>query len=242
VWRISEKTFPPRKSFANSLPRSALKEKATGTQTVKFNPFFPADIETSEWSGSPSKQRTVSLTLTLTHPMGPKNSQCTETQSMPAGKSRPGEVYVVDIETANAGIPYADSFCVMLHFCLHKVDQRKTHLTVYGGIKYKKSVWGLVKSESRGEANKLEGLFFLTDFIEKNTYQGLAEFYQSLAKALDEECDSGRDNSSAAGAGDAGANRKGEARDISIPLRSCYCQIRFRFVLIALLKRQLMMK
>lgn len=81
--------------------------------------------------------------------------------------STPGCLYSVNVETSNAGIPYADSFSVSIHFCLHKVSENQSTISVYGQLKYKKSVWGLVKG-----------------MIEKNCWQGLEEFYSALTKAL----------------------------------------------------------
>lgn len=87
----------------------------------------------------------------------------------------------------NAGIPYADSFMVILHYCLMRwvlffvshnfclktsfrtVDDH-TMLSVHANIKYKKSIWGMVKG-----------------FIEKNTWNGLDEFYSSLLRSLQSE-------------------------------------------------------
>ena len=36
--------------------------------------------------------------------------------------SKPGELYSIDINNVNAGIPYADSFSVLVHYCLVKYD------------------------------------------------------------------------------------------------------------------------
>ena len=79
-------------------------------------------------------------------------------------ESQPGRIYFVDVDTVNAGIPYADSFCVELSYCISKYNsctkpikphnwRSKTNfvhgseLTVFASIKYKKTVWGLVKSK-----------------------------------------------------------------------------------------------
>ena len=134
-----------------------------------------------------SKTRDVSFTLSLTHPMGPKHSRVTETQQLRC-ESEAGQMYFIDVDTANAGIPYADSFYVELSYCLSKCDQYHgvqhntstenqdyqygSRLTVFAAIKYKKTVWGLVKT-----------------FIEKNTWAGLEEFFLNLAQALHNECE-----------------------------------------------------
>ncbi|XP_065170419.1 protein Aster-B isoform X2 [Atheta coriaria] len=113
-----------------------------------------------------TKSRVMSLTLALNQPVGPKTAQVTETQVMiPCSKA--GRLYSIDAETVNAGVPYADSFCVLVHYCIHRVSENQTSIAVYGQIKYKKSVWGLVKG-----------------MIEKNCWSGLEDFYACLSKAL----------------------------------------------------------
>ena len=81
--------------------------------------------------------------------------------------SSPGKIYVIDVEAHQAGIPYADSFFIFNHFCLVRMSDSESRLSVYSQIKYKKSVWGLVKT-----------------FIEKNTWAGMEDFYQSMSKSL----------------------------------------------------------
>ena len=66
---------------------------------------------------------------------------------MNTAETVPGSIYLVDQETHNTGIPYAESFYVGVHFCIAKVAKNSTRLAVYGAVKYKKTVWGLVKSE-----------------------------------------------------------------------------------------------
>lgn len=65
------------------------------------------------------------------------------------------------------GIPYADSFYVLCHYCMKKTVDDSTVMSVHAQIKYKKSVWGVIKG-----------------FIEKNTWLGLEDFYEALSKAL----------------------------------------------------------
>lgn len=65
------------------------------------------------------------------------------------------------------GIPYADSFEVLLHYCMKRTVDDSTVMSVHAHIKYKKSVWGVIKG-----------------FIEKNTWLGLEDFYESLSQAL----------------------------------------------------------
>ena len=73
-------------------------------------------------------------------------------------------MYFIDVDTVNAGIPYADSFYVDLSYCISKYigeeinphcsigplkqkNKDGARLTVFAAIKYKKTVWGLVKSK-----------------------------------------------------------------------------------------------
>ena len=64
------------------------------------------------------------------------------------GDSCPGQIYLVNVETVNSGIPYAESFYVTSNFCLSRVGDKESNLCVVSAIKYKKAVWGLVKSKS----------------------------------------------------------------------------------------------
>jgi len=127
------------------------------------------DLTQTAWSHNPmdnTKTRIVNLTVALSQAVGPKTSQVTETQVMlPCSKA--GSLYAIDLESINAGIPYADSFSLLSHYCIQKISETQTSLVVYAQIKYRKSVWGLVKG-----------------FIEKNCWQGMEDFYKSLSKAL----------------------------------------------------------
>ena len=134
------------------------------------------DMNQSPWTprseNEAEKVREVSFTLSLTHPMGPKHSQVIETQVNIEAKnnlgkvsnavqnitfyaffqlmhqdSQPGRQYIIDIEVQNNGIPYADSFYVTVHFYLSRVSDTESRLSVIGNIKYRKTVWGLVKSK-----------------------------------------------------------------------------------------------
>ncbi|XP_031334333.1 protein Aster-B-like isoform X3 [Photinus pyralis] len=127
------------------------------------------DLTQTAWTQNPTdntKSRTVNLTAALNQSVGPKTCQVTETQVMlPCSKA--GTLYAIDIESVNGGIPYADTFSVSIHYCLKRVSESQTSLLVCAQIKYKKTVWGLVKG-----------------FIEKNCWQGLEDYFKSLSKAL----------------------------------------------------------
>ncbi|XP_049820318.1 protein Aster-B-like isoform X3 [Aethina tumida] len=132
------------------------------------------DLTQTPWTHNPvdnSKSRVVCQTIALSHAMGPKSAQVTETQVMlPCSKA--GQLYAIDIETVNAGVPYADSFVVLVHYCLEKISDTQSSMSVYAQIKYKKSVWGLVKT-----------------MIEKNCWSGLVDFFGALVKALRSEAE-----------------------------------------------------
>ncbi|XP_063225592.1 protein Aster-B-like isoform X2 [Bacillus rossius redtenbacheri] len=133
-----------------------------------------SDINMSPWQPNPEtglKQRVVSLTMPLNQSVGPKSTSVCETQVM-LQCSKPGQLYAIDCESVNSGIPYADSFYLCTHYCLTKTAENECSFAVYCQIKYKKTVWGIVKS-----------------FIEKNTWSALEEFYTSLFSALQLECD-----------------------------------------------------
>ncbi|XP_022906025.1 protein Aster-B isoform X2 [Onthophagus taurus] len=140
----------------------------------KFFLDFHASRKTSDftqtaWSHNPNnnmKTRTINLTIPLTQAIGPKSAQVTETQVM-LTCSKPGYLYAIDVDIVNGGIPYADSFYCFVHYCLHKISDTQSSMAVYAQIKYKKNVWGLVKG-----------------MIEKNSWQGVEDFFSALAKAL----------------------------------------------------------
>ncbi|XP_040575774.1 protein Aster-B isoform X3 [Lepeophtheirus salmonis] len=141
-----------------------------------------SDIVLSPWSqkeDSEDKVRVTNFTISVTHPMGPKSSQVTETQVMKS-ESRPGYYYMIDVDTVNRGIPYADSFYVTSFFCLSRISDNESRVTIKSTINFKKTVWGILKS-----------------FIEKNALTGLEEFYGSLIRTLHAESEVRRSLSSA---------------------------------------------
>ncbi|XP_059490629.1 protein Aster-B-like isoform X2 [Neocloeon triangulifer] len=132
------------------------------------------DIQATSWTPDKStgiKRRQVTMTISINNSVGPKTAQVTEDQVM-SPVSSPGKIYVIDVEANQAGIPYADSFYIINHFCLVKISDTECRLTVNSHLKYRKSVWGLVKT-----------------FIEKNSWSGLEDFYKALSKALSAEAE-----------------------------------------------------
>ncbi|XP_076246608.1 protein Aster-B isoform X1 [Calliopsis andreniformis] len=132
------------------------------------------DLVQSAWMQNEQtgqKIRNLSFTIALSQAIGPRTSHITETQIM-LPCSKPGHLYSIDVESVNAGIPYADSFSVLIHYCLSSISENESNITIYAQIKYKKNVWGLVKG-----------------VIEKNCWSGIEEYFTNLIKALTIECE-----------------------------------------------------
>ncbi|XP_076756914.1 protein Aster-B [Xylocopa sonorina] len=132
------------------------------------------DLVQSAWTQNEQtgqKVRNLSFTIALSQAIGPRTCNISETQIM-LPCSRPGHLYSIDVESVNAGIPYADSFSVLIHYCISSISEGETNIAIYAQIKYKKNVWGFVKS-----------------VIEKNCWAGIDEYFTSLMKALTIECE-----------------------------------------------------
>lgn len=132
------------------------------------------DLIQSSWIKDPEtgvKTRNITMTVSLTQPVGPKTSKVTERQVMLACSS-PGSKYCIDIETLNSGIPYADSFSVETHFCMTSLDDEQTNIKINSNINFKKHVWAMMKS-----------------LILKNCWNGLEDFYGNLIDAVAVECE-----------------------------------------------------
>ena len=78
-------------------------------------------------------------------------------------ESRPGQFYLIDTECVNGGIPYGENFYVINRFCITRVSSGKCRLRITSQIKYRKNVWGIVKS-----------------FIEKNASTGIIDTFTVL--------------------------------------------------------------
>ncbi|CAJ0578222.1 unnamed protein product, partial [Mesorhabditis spiculigera] len=123
----------------------------------------------SDWMADKEngRQRTVTYTVALNHAMAPKSCTVTETQVCAHLAS---DGFVVRKESHNAGVPYADSFAVLVTYCVTKVSPTTSRFRIHGGIDYRKSIWGMIKT-----------------MIDKNTNQGLDDHYAAMEHALDEE-------------------------------------------------------
>ncbi|CAG0899981.1 unnamed protein product [Darwinula stevensoni] len=127
------------------------------------------DVNLGEWTedeNTSEKTRSLSCQVQLNNPLGPKTALSKQNQVLDKA-SRPGYLYAVDCEVNTHGIPYGDSFFVHLHFCITRISASQSSLLLFGQVKYRKSIWGLIKN-----------------FIEKNTYAGMEEHYAQLASEL----------------------------------------------------------
>lgn len=129
-----------------------------------------SDYIQAAWQHDPQsglKCRQISYTIGLASgPIGPKEVYVTETQIMNKC-SKPGVLYSIDATSENAGIPYAEYFSVFAHYCLTKLSESSTLLVMHSSIKYKKSVWTVVRG-----------------FLEKNALGGVEQFARLLESRL----------------------------------------------------------
>ncbi|CAL1537178.1 unnamed protein product [Lymnaea stagnalis] len=147
------------------------------------SPFFRSfvcsrktfDLNLPNWEEEPdengNKVRNISYTLTLNNSIGPKTSPSTERQIC-YNMSKAGRIYHVDCECCNGGIPYADSFYVLLRYCLTRVSPIKCRVVVTGELKYKKHVMGMFKG-----------------MIEKSAVNGLTDYCRQLSVHLRREAE-----------------------------------------------------
>lgn len=54
---------------------------------------------------------------------------------------------MIESESANAGIPYADAFSVKCHYCLSKLSPTEANIIVISKIYYKKSIWAAKRKQ-----------------------------------------------------------------------------------------------
>ncbi|XP_029636054.1 protein Aster-B isoform X4 [Octopus sinensis] len=116
-----------------------------------------------------NRQRTITYTLTLGASLGPKNSTATENQVC-YKQSQPGMLYVIDTSTTMASVPYTESFYVEHRYCITRASYTKCRLKVTSDVRYRKTLWGIVKN-----------------IIEKNAAHGCSEYFHSLACELQAE-------------------------------------------------------
>lgn len=132
-----------------------------------------SDVTVTPWTDDPDENigrvREVRYTIPLNAPFGPKTSNTIE-KHMCYKQSQTGIMYLIDAECTPLGIPYADAFYVMNRYCLTRVSKESCRLRVTSEVKYRKSVWGVVKS-----------------MIERNSMQGVMDYFQCLGIHLRRE-------------------------------------------------------
>ncbi|KAK6050797.1 hypothetical protein COOONC_11700 [Cooperia oncophora] len=116
------------------------------------------------------RSRTCTYTMALNHAMAPKSCVVTEKQII-SHFGRHGDGFIVNKETQNSGVPYANDFTIQCIYCVSKISDHEARIKVHGGIVYKKNIWSVVRG-----------------YIEKSTYQGLDDHYSALEKMLRDEC------------------------------------------------------
>ena len=80
--------------------------------------------------------------------IGPKTVQVKEIQKMKA-ESVANQIYIIEIEIENRGVPYAESFTVFTHICLAKVNEASSRMIVKTDMVFKNEVWGFIKEKIR---------------------------------------------------------------------------------------------
>ncbi|KJH48013.1 hypothetical protein DICVIV_05905 [Dictyocaulus viviparus] len=135
---------------------------------VLKNSGYVASAWTTDKDGV--RSRTCTYTMALNHAMAPKSCVVTEKQVI-SHFGRNGDGFIVNKETQNSGIPYANDFTIQCTYCISKISDNEARIKVHGGIIYKKSIWSVVRG-----------------YIEKSTYQGLDDHYNALEKTLRVEC------------------------------------------------------
>ncbi|XP_068238643.1 protein Aster-B-like [Palaemon carinicauda] len=132
------------------------------------------DVIYSPWQEREDGAKVRQMTCTSPVPpssFSPKVAYSTESQVL-LPQTSPGEVYIVESEVVNSGVPYGDSFYLTKHFCLCRRGDDKTSVVCWGAVKFKKNIWGFVKTT-----------------IEKNAFIGLEGVMQELGSRLTAEAE-----------------------------------------------------
>jgi len=159
------------------LPLSVEEAKKKVYVEYKFMEDFRAarkmfNSQIGEWARNPDtdcQQRTLKYSVNF----GPKTANCVDVQNR-SELNRTGHIFIVDSETTNEGIPFADSFTVQAHTCMRKAPPPENEaggqwcsFHSYVNINYKKPVWGIFKGQ-----------------LEKQTYSNMEGYMRDLCAAL----------------------------------------------------------
>lgn len=126
------------------------------------------ELDVSDWEQTESgnSSREVSYNMKMNNPVGPKTCQVREMQLL-QGDCITGEIYCIDTEAFNSGVPYADSFTVKTHICAYKDTAKSCRVTVKAEIVFRKELWNYLKGK-----------------IETSAWAGLRTYYSDLGNAL----------------------------------------------------------
>jgi hypothetical protein len=90
--------------------------------------------------------------MSLNNPVGPKKCQVKELQRMRDEWVIEGEIYCIETEAENSGVPYADSFTVATSSCLVALGGDRARVIAKAEITFKKDLWSFLKDKiGRGE-------------------------------------------------------------------------------------------
>lgn len=106
------------------------------------------DVVSTEWvddaEQAGSTVRSLTYNVLIKSPIGNRTAGMMERQV--CGR-RDEAAIVVDAYVQNPNIPYGNNFVICNHYRISRVLAQQCHITIYTEIQYKKTVWGLVKSE-----------------------------------------------------------------------------------------------
>lgn len=62
-------------------------------------------------------------------------------------ESLPTQLYCIDTEAFNSGVPYADSFTVRTHLLLYRETHQSCRIVALAEIVFRKELWGFLKEK-----------------------------------------------------------------------------------------------
>jgi len=126
------------------------------------------ELDVSDWEQNESgiSLREVSYNMKMNNPVGPKTCQVKEHQVLQKDCIA-DQIYCIDTEAFNSGVPYADAFTVKTHICAYKDSASSCRITVKAEIVFRKELWNYLKGK-----------------IETSAWAGIRNYYNDLGIAL----------------------------------------------------------
>ncbi|XP_055342240.1 protein Aster-B-like isoform X2 [Paramacrobiotus metropolitanus] len=115
------------------------------------------DTKFGQWVLDPSNDcqvRDVKYCISV----GPKTIRTEERQTL-LKESVPGRLHLVDSVAQNHGAPYSDSFSVVTHYMVHKLDSKNSRLRVVTEIVFRKANWAVKALLEKGVMDQLRDYF-----------------------------------------------------------------------------------